>query len=210
MKKNLLLIILIMGSFSENWAQYFEGKITYSTQYKSKIPNVSDTQLTTMMGAQQEYYFKNGNYVSLTNGAAVLGQYYILKDNKLYTKMANIEAYLWNDATENADVVLSAVVNKNVAKILDFDCDELILTCQSGVQKYYFSEKIAVNAEWFTQHKFGNWAEFISRSKALPLKMVVDSPQFTLESTATSVQKQVLESSFFSLPPGAQTMKNPY
>jgi hypothetical protein len=56
-----LLIFLLSISTLNGFAQNFEGKITYSNSYKSKIPNLSDDQLSSIMGTTQEYYIKGGN-----------------------------------------------------------------------------------------------------------------------------------------------------
>ena len=79
--------------------QTFEGKVVYENKYKSKIPNLTDDQFTTMMGTVQEYLIKGGNYKSTMNGTFFLWQLYINKDNKLYTKMSNSPSILWNDGS---------------------------------------------------------------------------------------------------------------
>jgi hypothetical protein len=193
-----------------SYGQTFEGKIIYANTYKSKIPNVSDAQFTTMMGTTQEYYIKNGNYKSLANGAIFQSQYYISTENKLYTKMSNSEAFLWNDGASNPDEVLKSELNKGVIEILGYKCDELVLTCKSGIQKYYFNARFAVDPKLFVNHKFGNWYDFVSKSNALPLKSVIDNAQFSLESTATAINEIKLDNSFFALPANAKTMKSPY
>ena len=53
-------------------AQPFEGKIVYENKYKSKLPNVTDEQLTAMMGSKQDYFVKSGNYKIATNGRYML------------------------------------------------------------------------------------------------------------------------------------------
>ena len=72
-----------------SFGQSFEGKIVYQCTYKSKFPNVSDEQLTQLMGSTQEYLIKDGDYKSITNGASFQWQLYRHADNKLYSKIAN-------------------------------------------------------------------------------------------------------------------------
>jgi hypothetical protein len=78
------------------------------------------------------------------------------------------------------------------------------------VQKYYFNASLVINSKLYTQHRFGNWYEFLSRSNALPLKSFVDNAQFSFESIATEVKPLSLDSQFFALPVDAKTMKSPY
>ncbi len=202
----LLATLFAMVSFGQN----FEGQIVYKNTYKSKIPNVTDAQFTTMMGSTQEYLIKDGDYKSLANGSMFHWQLYINKDNKLYSKMANNETLLWNDGATNPDEILKTEVNRAVTEILGYKCDELILICKSGTQKYYFNTKLSVDPKLFANHKFGNWYEFVSTSNSLPLKSIVDNNQFYLESEATGIKTMQLDKTLFELPANAKTMKSPY
>ncbi len=210
MKSTFLILLTTLLSIFTSYGQSFEGKIVYSNSYKSKMPNVTNEQLTAMMGSTQEYYIKNGNYKSVANGSFFQSQNYINNENKLYTKMANSEAFLWNDGATNPDEVLKSELNKGVTEILGYKCDELILTCKSGIQKYYFNSKLSVEAKLFVNHKFGNWYDFVSKANALPLKSVIENVQFSLESIATNIKEMKLDNSFFALPTNSKSMKSPY
>ena len=192
------------------FAQSFEGKITYENSFKSKIPNVTDQQLTEMMGPVIVYFMRGGEYKTQSNGTIVQWQLYSTADNKLYTKMSNNEAAIWNDATVNSDSVISSEVHPRAIEILGYSCDELVLTCKSGVQKYYYNSKFPLDPNLFQKHAYGNWYEYVKLSKAMPLKMVIDSPQFTLVSTASSVEPSKMDAKLFVLPEGTKTMKSPY
>ena len=174
------------------------------------MPNVTDQQFTTMMGSTQDYFIKSGDYKSVANGSFFQWQLYVNKDNKLYSKMANSETLLWNDGSENKDEIIKTELNKGVTEILGFKCDELILTCKSGTQKYYFNSKLSVDTKLFINHKFGNWYDYLLKANALPLKTIVDNAQFTLESVATEVKETKLDKTLFDLPANVQTTKSPY
>ena len=208
-KTTKLLVLFTLVAFYSN-GQIFEGKIMYQNSYKSKMANFTDQQFSSMMGTIQEYLIKDGNYKSQTNGTFLQWQIYINKDNKLYNKMSNSPTILWNDGATNPDEVLKAELNKNVITILEHQCDELILTCKSGIQKYYFSSKLKVDPKLYENHKFGNWSEYISRSNSLPLKMVIDSPQFTWECIAIEIKPMKLEDKEFQLPADSKVEKSPY
>src|SRR6188768_1458034 len=111
MKKFIILLVFLAITFSSSFAQNFEGKIVYANVYKSKIPNVTDDQFTTMMGNSQDYFFKDGDYKSVINGTLLQWQLYVNKDNKLYTKMASSPAALWNDGAVNTDEVIKTELN---------------------------------------------------------------------------------------------------
>lgn len=208
MKALFFLFTTFFVAFS--FGQNFEGKIVYTNSIKSKLPNVTDQQFTSMLGSKQEYFIKDGDYKSVTNGSFAQWQLYINKDNKLYNKLANSEALLWNDGATNSDEVLKSELHKDVTEILGYKCDELILTCKSGVQKYYFNSKLSVDPKKFENHKYGNWYEYILLTKSLPLKAIIENAQFILENVAIEVIPMKLEKSFFELPENIKSMKSPY
>lgn len=208
--KSLFLLIALIVIALTSFGQQFEGKIIYKNSYKSKIPNVTDEQLNAMMGTQQDFHIKGGNYKSVMNGQIIQWQLYINKDNKLYTKTSQGPAVYWNDGSMNMDEVIKTEVNKGVIDILAYSCDEIILTTKSGLQKFYFNSKFGMDPKYFENHKFGNWNEYISKAKAVPLKLVMDTPQFSIESVATEILPQNLEDKLFALPEDAPLEKNPY
>ena len=208
--KFILFFFVCILTLTNSVAQNFEGKITYENKYKSKVPNLTDQQFTSMMGTTQEFFIKGGNYKSTMNGNLVLWQLYVNQDNKLYTKMSNVQSILWNDGAVNTDEILKSEINKNVIEILGHMCDELILTCKSGVQKFYFSSKLKADPALFVNYKFSNWNEVMAKSGSLPLKIILDNHQFGLESTATSITPMSLENTLFELPAGSKLEKSPY
>lgn len=209
MKKAIAIIFTVLATMTV-FGQTFEGKIFYANTYKSKNPKMTDQQWTSMMGSTQEYLIKGGDYKSIANGTLVQWQLYINKDNKLYNKMSNSETAFWNDASVQGDEVLKVEVNKGVTEILGYKCDEVIFTCKSGLQKYYFNSKLSVDTKLFTNHKFGNWFDYLSKSNSLPLKTVIETAQFTMESVATEVKPMKLDTKTFELPAGIKTEKSPY
>jgi len=192
------------------FAQAFEGEIVYANTFKSKSMLVSDDQITGMMGSQQKYFMKGAEYKSEMNGKMVQWQLYISKENKIYNKMSASETVYWNDASVNTDQVLKSELHKEVTTILGYKCDELVLTCKSGVQKYYFNSKLGIDAKLFVNHKFGNWYDYVQKANAVPLKMIVDTDQFSMESVATEIKPAKLDDKFFTLAPGTKTEKSPY
>ena len=209
MKKVIVIIFTVLTTMTV-FGQSFEGKIFYANTYKSKNPKMTDQQWTSMMGSTQEYLIKGGDYKSIANGTFVKWQLYINKDNKLYNKMSNSETAFWNDASVQGDEILKAEINKGVTEVLGYKCDEVILACKSGVQKYYFNSKLSVDTKLFANHKFGNWFDYLSKSNSLPLKSVIETAQFTMESVATEVKPMKFDTKTFELPAGIKTEKSPY
>lgn len=84
------------------------------------------------------------------------------------------------------------------------------MICRSGVQKYYFNQKIEVDISLFKNHLYGNWYDFLKVSKSLPLRSIIETQQFTLVSEATDIKEMKLDDKEFQLPEDAKTAKSPY
>lgn len=209
MKKIFIAAFILFTCFLAS-AQNFEGKIVYKNTFKSKNAQITDQQWTGMFGATQEFYAKGSDYKNVANGTLLLWQIYTGKENKIYTKMSNSPSVFWNDAAVNTDTIIKSELKKGTAVVLGYTCDELILTCKTGVQKYYFNSKFAVDPKLFTAHTYGNFAFLLATSKSWPLKSVIETEQFTLTSTATEIKPMVVDSNIFKLPAGVKLEKSPY
>lgn len=124
--------------------------------------------------------------------------------------MSNSPSILWNDATINDTPSTNIQLNKGVTTILNYPCDEIIITTNEGIQKYYFNPKLKVDSTLFKQHGFGSFYDYIKTANAIPLKIIFETRQYILESVATEVKAMELDNSIFALPKNVPTMKNPY
>lgn len=208
MKYILSLIVLL--SFSALHAQNFEGEIMYNVSYTVKKPGFTSEQLQKTLGTTKRYFIKNGDYKSVTNGTGNAFQLYVSKENKVYTKFGTTNVYLWEDARYNADKVTKTELNKNVTQVLDYKCDEVILTTTAGMQHYYYSDNFKVDTAAFINAKFGNWYDFVSKSGALPLKIIVETEYYTMEATAVKVEAKKLTIEEFTLPADAKVQQNTF
>jgi hypothetical protein len=67
-----------------------------------------------------------------------------------------------------------------------------------------------VDTELFINHKYGNWYGYLKETGSLPLKIVIENQQFTLESIAVEVKPMRLDDKFFLLPENIKTAKSLY
>jgi len=206
--KAFLFIFLIFTTTALH-AQ-FEGEIVYKNKYQSKIPAVSDEQLTSMLGTETRYNIKGGNYKTICNGSFLQWQLYVNKDNKLYNKFAMSESLLWNDCNANADELVKTEIRRSVLTILGYDCDEIILTGKKLTQKHYFNSKLKIDAKAFSKCKLYSFDKYTELTHAIPLKSIVELDQFTLESEAVEVKAMKLDNKFFELPADVETAPSPY
>lgn len=207
MQKIMTAILLVLISTCIK-AQFFEGCLTYKNSYTSKLPAVTSEMLVKMAGDTGRYFIKEGSYKSLLNGFTTEWQVYSQTENKLFTKMKNSKTVYWNDAAINNDTVLNYEILKNADTVLGYTCDMLVLHCTSGDQKYIYNNTITVNEKPFKSHAYGNWYNYVSITGALPLKMILETKEFTMISEAVEVKPIKLEADFFNLPSGAILKKS--
>lgn len=185
MKKLIACLALITSLCSS--AQTFEGEIIYTNTYKSKVAQITNEQWIQLLGSVQHFYIKGSHYKSESNGNMMQWQMYDPSSNKLYNKTSQTDVLMWNDASVNNEVIISSSIKPHAITILGYDCDELTLTCKSGVQKYYFTSKLAADCKLYEKHLYGNWYDFLKLAKGMSLKTIIETPQFTLEQVATEV-----------------------
>jgi hypothetical protein len=208
-KTHCYLILMFLASVLSLQAQTFEGKITYSVAYESKVPNVSNDQLGMFMGATQEYYIKEGAYKTLSNGQYFQMQLYVNVENRLYNKMAPSDTLYWIDgAFVDAPIKGSKLLEEKV-EVMGLKCSILEVTTTTGKTTYYFSEKYEMSPEFYKDHNFGGWNYFVQKTEALPLKIVTEGAEYNTVSIATSVEAMKLNDTFFLLPKGAPFKKQP-
>lgn len=208
MKKVFFVFTIVISTLTAI-GQSFEGKVSYANEYVSHKWFTSDERLTKLMGSKQSFFIKGGTYKSITNGT-FQSTLYINKENKLYAKVMDSDVLYWTDASEQAEKLISVKTNKNVITILGYQCDEVILTYESGTYKYYFNSEISIDPQLYINHRIGNWYDFLKQSNALALKMVFDSDKFSLISIATEIKKMTLDAVKFNLPAGSKIKKNPF
>ena len=189
-------------------AQTFEGEVVYKNTCKSNIPGLSDEKLGSLIGAKQEYYIKDGHYKSLSEGTTITVQLYDDKTNRLYNKTPASDTLFWFDASNNTDSVISYEIEKEMQNVLGIQCNVLIAKTKTGTTTFFYNNKYKVNSSRFRNHNYGNWAFFVLKTGALPLKTIIESNQFRIENTAVEIKPLKLEEGFFEIGPNTPIKKS--
>jgi uncharacterized membrane protein len=210
--KHLIFFFSILSGvfLAQTITPTFEGEIVYANTYKSKNSKLKEQQLAAMLGSTHNYFIKDGDYKTVTNGVFAQWQLYVNNENRVYNKMASSDTVFWANAAEHDDEVLSMKMTPNAVTILGYKCDELILNCRSGVQKYYFSSKLRVDSKLYSKHLYGNYYAYVSKTNAIPLKSIIEDAEFIMESVAKEIKPKKMTISFFRLPAGTKTAKSAY
>ncbi len=199
----LLLTIFLHG-------QSFEGVIVYENSYTSKDPRIKDEQFNEMMGTRQEYYIKDGSYKSVLNGTFSQFQLYKNVDNKLYWKFASLDTLYWIDGKSNKDEIVNLEFLNQKEEILGHECAAILIESRGGKTTYFFTNKYSVDPSLYQGHKYGNWYALLEKSKSVPLKLVMETPQFKLVSVAVEIKQTTLSTDDFKLPLGLPIKQNPF
>ena len=138
------LALFVPGIF---YGQSFEGEIVYKMAFKSKIPNVSDVQLTAMMGDTNLYYIQGGNYKTVSNGKYLQWQVYINAVNKLYNKTSNSESLVWMDAGVYNDSLVSVTLRPGAAQYDFLSRAHALPLKMSYATKEFIMESTAVTVQ---------------------------------------------------------------
>ena len=148
----------------------------------------------------EEYVIKEGDYKSIFNGQFNQFQLYRSDKNKLYNKFSNAEALFWSDGAIDGEKVVDLNIIKNKETVLGISCDELTMKTTKGVYVYYYNAKYSINPGFYKGHLFGNWYFYVKESKAVPLKIIMDTPEFKSTSTAIKIEEYKVDSAYFELP----------
>lgn len=200
---NYIVILLTVGNIN---AQSFEGVVLYQNKYQSKSPDVSNEQLTSNFGSKQkELISSTGDYKNVFNGSIIKEQLYKSDENKAYTLLASSDIWYYEDYGKNKDKALSFEFSENADTILGLNCNVINVKTETGYIKFFFNDKYKIEPELYNKHLYGNWYYIISKTKSIPLKVIYDTPKFTMISEAVSVEEQELDEADFRLPINAKT-----
>lgn len=194
----LILLVTVLSSYFLQ-SQGFEGMLVYSVNYESKSSDVTNDQLNSLMGSKQWYAIKGGNYKSVFNGNFIKLQIYRSDENRNYSLTAKSDTLYYEDYSKNKDKALSYEIKKHQDTIMGVPCDLIIVKAEKSKTSYYFNSNYKVNPELFKGHNYGNWYYMISKTKALPLKTVMETEQFIMTSIATEITPMELNDNVFEI-----------
>ena len=135
-------------------------------------------------------------------------QQYDYKTNRIYNRTPKTDTLYWFDASTNTDEVTSYEIRKNAGKVLGNNCDAIIMKTRTCTTTIFYSPKYKVDSTLYTRHHYSNWTFYVSKTGALPLKTIIETGQFKMESTATEIKKLQLSDDYFKIDPSTPTEKS--
>lgn len=201
MKRTIFCVVALCVVPFVATGQYFEGRITYKNTFKGGAVETDVKQMAEMMGDQMDYFIKGGSYKSELNGKTVQYQLFSKTENKLYSKFVPYDTLYWMDVSVDLDPVIETTVLKTQEEVLGVKCSGIEIKTKNGLKyTFYFNTKYAIDWAAYKKHKTGCWAAFTAASKSLPLKSIIESPQFSMTSVAVEIKPEKLDDNAFAVP----------
>jgi hypothetical protein len=209
MKIILTLSVLCCLSAAAFAQKSFEGLVTYNVSYKSKMPQLTDEQMTRLGGTTQLYYTKGDNYKYIWNGKLFEWAIYSGRDKKVYSKFSTVDSILWYSVELSHDTIYKTELKENDTTILGYPCNRLTFTCKTGSQVYYFSPALAVDPDLYTDYKVVNYYDYLRIAKAVALKEIFVTNEAETVITARDIQQQPVDDRIFEIPKEYPLRDNP-
>ncbi|HXH18727.1 MAG TPA: DUF4412 domain-containing protein [Chitinophagales bacterium] len=184
----------------------FEGKIHYRHTLESCSPNYPLDVLSVTMDTASDYYYKNGNYKWVNANALFREDLYLSDRNRNYFLVGRQGDVYYGEGSEVSEEILDYSIKRNQEKILGYECDMLYLSSKqkkdnSIVHRYiYFTDEIKIDSNAFSQLKYLSHDFIQSKIHSIPLKIVMENPEFSITWEAESVEFQSLSDSIFYMP----------
>ncbi|RAV97710.1 hypothetical protein [Pseudochryseolinea flava] len=184
---------------------FFEGKILYTFEVKSKSLDVDVNDLQTTVGNGSTLYFKDGNLRRDYDGSSTEFEMYRSKENRLYVKKRTNDTIFWYDCSlEGIESIKDLQISKQKEKVLGVSCHKLkIRYTDYYTTEYYNSDSIVIDPLWFANFKRDDHYKIAAIEKSLFLRSDTEFPMFTVVIRATRVDHVTLSDDVFKIPSNA-------
>ena len=225
MKKAIKFILILISTliliFILNLAfgQSFEGTLVYTTdlEISPKLEKMGMTKQSLI-----EKMRDDGSWLDTLSISYKLGNYYYKSSNKLnswllYNSEAN-KIYSVQDGVKNEICsVIDASIDTEFAytnkmpsvtkldtsvTVNNIECNIVRVKWKSGTYDYYYnSTMLIVNPDFYFNHIYDGWYEFLKISKSLPIKIVkIANGMMTITQTLITTKKDLIDDKLFVVP----------
>lgn len=180
---------------------YFEGIVTYKGDFIRKTDEYDSATLASLAGGRTTLYAKEGNYLTEIEEGITTRMLYRKDENKAYRETFDSDSVYWAYCDGPRRKIINFVVNKNVEKILDIECDEFKVFYENRTVTYYYnSDTLKINPDWAKKSTSFNEDFYARRMKAIWLKIVIEYKDFVVSNTAIKIVPQRITNSIFEIP----------
>ncbi len=182
--------------------QSFEGVIRYQHAIESCSPRYPLGMLKSTVDTASTYYYRSGNYKWVNESALFAEDLYLAAENRNYFKVGGGDVYYGEGSEQNEDI-LGYSMKENQERILGYRCDLLDLVTRSRkdhsivYRSIWYSPQIRIDSSAFSKLQYLSHDFIASKTHSIPLRIVMQNPEFSITWEAVSVEFQELNDSLF-------------
>ncbi len=182
---------------------YFEGKVEYKFEVTPIGSRFDIPTLQRLAGSGNTLFFKEGNFLHISEDGIVEKDIYNKEENKFYFKKSGNDTLFWFNCAKSGEKILDFSFTAKKENILGIQCDELIIHYKSKiVTDYYNSDSLKINPHWLKDYFLDEENLIDEKEKAIYLKRKIQYPDFILTETATKISWEKVNTQSFTIPPG--------
>ena len=207
--KNIIILSLVIfyaflscsPPYDSSSTNYFEGRITYKTEFVRKSNKYDSTTLSMAIGKFSDYFIKDGNSLIKNYGAISYETLYRVKENKIYSRKVWSDSVFYTDCSKPGFKILKFTITPNKETILGIKCDELKVFFDGKIVTNYFnSDTLRADPALHSEYTFYNEDFYSQKMRSISLKFIIEKPDYMVTYTATSFSYVKLSEDLFSIP----------
>jgi hypothetical protein len=203
MKHTLILILFFMfiPLFVCSQNGHFEGVIYYNCKFETSDPDLDLKPYKDFYGTSAIIFIRQGQYrqvyENVTTGIEFVE--YDYKTNFYFYKMAGIDTLFYVDCSEPEHHYKATKIDSMVS-VLNYDCKQLNLFDGEKEMKFYYTEKLPLEPQYYKKHKMGGYNLISEKARSVYLLSVIYFKRFNFTMVAEKVTKKTLDDKVFALP----------
>ncbi|MEQ9266927.1 MAG: hypothetical protein RLN81_16995 [Balneolaceae bacterium] len=176
----LLLILFQQNGFSQEHYKYFEGEVTFTSEFESLDPQIPDDYWhyvfgNSLVGVVKEYKYKT---ITISESEGTTITYYDLREKKVYIESSMSDTVKWYPLDEEPGELISIQRNKAEKKYLFDELRESVTLeyipddpyVERIVSTHYFMPEHKLNKKVYAEHKLNFWHLFINESGSISIR----------------------------------------
>ena len=193
--KNVLLILFscLLATTALSQTE-FKGSILYDFLVSEIADGIDEAELKAFVGTSSEFFFQEGNYLQTYNGGPKEFDCLDVKHSRfLFKDVLSDTIFQIDPIKDNRFVIKDWETQETKEVILGVECRMLKLQVfdegygMEQILEFYYGKEPEINGEDFNDIKMGFMDFVYGHTNAIPLKMVIRYPQYTLTILATKI-----------------------
>lgn len=168
------------NSFSQESHEYFEGEVTFSSEFESLDPDIPDEYWYYVFGHSLVGIVKEDKYktITISESEGITTTYYYLREKKIYMESSKSDTIKWYPLDEESGELISVLKNKEEKKFLLGALRESVtleyipndLYIEKVLSTHYYMPEHKLNKELYANHKTSFWNLFINESGSISVR----------------------------------------